>query len=305
MTVFSPINKSSDVTILTILKRSQIIEAWHQQFQIDITEEIGEQEEIYLYRCNQTNLMFFVPFDIAGSDKLYEQLEKYDWYYMPEKWEHNVALQDLENCQKVVEVGCGRGAFVERLCTKLKLDAQGIELNSNAVKYAQKKGIPVLKLDVHDFSIDMANYFDAVCSFQVLEHISDPYIFLESLIKLVKPGGNLIISVPNAESFLKRIENHLLDQPPHHMTRWSQKSFDSLTSIFPLRVKKFRIEPLATYHVDSYLSDQLFPMPKLILLEKITRRVSHHILKPILKNSSFLRNLIPGHTLYVCFEKLG
>jgi SAM-dependent methyltransferase len=297
--VFSPLNKSSDITLVNTFKKNQIVTDWQQQFQIDVAEEIGNHEEIYLYRCNQTRLMFFVPFEIAGSDKLYEQLEKYDWYYMPNKWEHDVALQDLNNCQKILEVGCGRGAFVERMQKEAKLDAQGIELNSSAVNYAQQRGIPVSRLDLYEFSTQKENHFDAVCT--------DPSLFLESLIRLVKPGGNLIISVPNSESFLKKIENNLLDQPPHHMSRWNQKSLESLTCIFPLVVKRFMIEPLAEYHIDFYLSTQLWQAPKILGLEKTASRVSHYILKPIikplLKNYSFLRNLITGHTLYVHFKK--
>ncbi|MCV3214642.1 methyltransferase domain-containing protein [Plectonema radiosum NIES-515] len=305
MTVFSPLNKLGYVTRLKNIQTTQIISDWKRVFQIDIAEELGEYEEICLYQCNQTKLQFFMPDNTVGSDKLYEQLEKYDWYYMPNKWEHDVALQDLQGCHKVLEVGCGRGAFVDRLCKEAKLEAQGIEINSSAVNYARQKGIPVSQINLNEFSHKMANQFDAVCAFQVLEHVSDPRLFLESLIQLVKPGGKLIISVPNSESFLQYCENNLLDQPPHHMTRWCQATFESLTSIFPLRLKQFRIEPLATYHVGWYISVQLSQVPKIRLLQSLAFRFGYQILQPVLKNSPLLRNFIPGHTLYVCLEKIS
>jgi 2-polyprenyl-3-methyl-5-hydroxy-6-metoxy-1,4-benzoquinol methylase len=303
--VVSPLNGSDDVNLLRTIQSKQLIQNWQNTFHIDITNEFQGQKQIYIYQCNQTKLQFFMPDNAVGSDRLYEQLEKYDWYYMPNKWEHDVALQDLEGCQKVLEVGCGRGAFVDRLCKEAKLEAQGIEINSSAVNYARQKGIPVSQINLNEFSNKMANQFDAICAFQVLEHVSDPRFFLESLTQLVKPGGKLIISVPNSESFLQYCENNLLDYPPHHMTRWCQATFESLTSIFPLRLQQFRIEPLATYHVDLYISTQLSRLPKIHLLQSLAFRFSYQILEPVLKNAPSLRNFIRGHTLYVCLEKIG
>ncbi|MCM0594202.1 MAG: methyltransferase domain-containing protein [Gloeotrichia echinulata IR180] len=301
MNIKSPLTQSRDVELVSTLSVKQLIDDWQQVFQINITDELCQHSEIQLYRCNQTKLLFFHPFDTAGSDKLYEQLEKFDWYYMPNKWEHNVAIQDLQGCEKVLEVGCGHGAFVERLSKEFKLDAVGIELNASAVKFALDKGIPVLKTDLDILSEQKAGYFDAVCTFQVLEHVSDSLGFVESMVKLIKPGGKLIISVPNSESFTKNASNNLLDQPPHHVTRWCEKTFESLTTIFPLENSKFRVEPLAKYHVDWYLSIQLYRLPQIRILRSLAFRFSHFVIKPILNNISIARNLISGHTLYVVF----
>ncbi|AFY36216.1 bifunctional 2-polyprenyl-6-hydroxyphenol methylase/3-demethylubiquinol 3-O-methyltransferase UbiG [Calothrix sp. PCC 7507] len=301
MNIKSPLTQFNDVELVSTLSVKKLIDDWQQAFQIKISDELYKHSEIQLYRCNQTRLLFFHPFDTAGSDKLYEQLEKFDWYYMPRKWEHDVAIEDLQDCKKVLEVGCGQGAFVERLCKQIQLDAVGIELNSSAVNFALNKGIPVIKTNLDSFSEHKASYFDAVCTFQVLEHVSDPFSFIESMLKLIKPGGKLIISVPNSESFSKYSPNNLLDQPPHHMTRWCQTTFDSLTTIFPLKVEKFRIEPLAKYHVEWYLSIQIYRLFKLKLIRRLALRSSNFFLRPILKNIPILRNPITGHTLYVVF----
>jgi 2-polyprenyl-3-methyl-5-hydroxy-6-metoxy-1,4-benzoquinol methylase len=301
--VVSPLTGSADVTLVKALDCERLITAWGKIYQVDVRDQFHGHEKIFLYKCNETGLEFFLPIDVAGSAALYEKLEKYDWYYMPEKWEHDVAVIDLKGCSQVLEVGCGKGAFVERLCRQAEFDAQGIELNRRAVRSGKSKGIPVHHAKIEEFANANPSCFDAVCAFQVLEHVPNPYVFLQSLTNLLKPRGKLIISVPNAESFIKLAQDNLLDFPPHHMTRWSEKSFASLGKILPLRLARFRVEPLALYHIDWYLSLNLSRVPRIRPLPGIAARVGERLLKPILKNWPFARNRIVGHSLYVCFEK--
>ena len=303
MTIHSPLSGSDDLKLLKSIKTSKLISDWKHFFQIDISNELDQYSEIYLYQCNKTKIQFFVPNNIFGSDKLYEQLEKFDWYYMPRKWEHEIALQDLSGCRKVLEVGCGRGAFVERMCKENKLEAQGIELNSNAVKYAQNRGIPVSSYDLYNFAEMEKHTFDAVCTFQVLEHVPNPKDFLEALTHLIKPGGKLIISVPNSESFPKYLENHLLDQPPHHMTRWCKETFECIAHILPIQLKRTEVEPLAKYHVSWYLDAHLSRFIKSPSIKRIAFQPLKLTIKPTLENFASIRNLFLGHTIYACFEK--
>ncbi|BAQ66183.1 bifunctional 2-polyprenyl-6-hydroxyphenol methylase/3-demethylubiquinol 3-O-methyltransferase UbiG [Geminocystis sp. NIES-3709] len=301
--IVSPLTNSENVTLLKTFPCNQLIQDWKKIFDIDITKELKNYPEIYLYQCNDSKLKFFMPFDIAGSDKLYEQLENFDWYYMLQKWEYDVAIEDLSGCFKVLEVGCGQGAFVDRLCKKHNIDAEGIELNSSAVEFGKKMGISIFDDNIHQLARKKSHSFDALCAFQVLEHIPDCFNFFDSMIKLLKTNGKLIISVPNSLSFPKYCESNLLDQPPHHMTQWNHETFEFITTIFPLKVKHFKIEPLAEYHINWYISIQLSRLPQIKLIQSISHRIAYKILKPILKLSQ-IRNLISGHTLYVCFEKI-
>jgi len=304
--IISPLTNLSDVTLIKTFDSQSLISDWKNVFDIDISEELHNHPKIYLYRCNKSSLKFFMPLDVAGSDKLYKQLEeKYDWYYMPRKWEHDVAIQDLDGCTEILEVGCGRGAFVERICKEIGANGQGLEFNKNAIIHAQNSGIPVTDRDIYQLAKETPHSFDAICTFQVLEHIPEVKKFLESLIQLLKPDGKLIISVPNNHSFTKHYHNDLLDQPPHHMTQWSVETFEFLTQIFPIKIENYRYEPLAEYHVNWYLSIQLSRLPKLGLLNRFLNKGVHVFVKPLLKQNDFLRKLIIGHTIYVCFHKLS
>jgi 2-polyprenyl-3-methyl-5-hydroxy-6-metoxy-1,4-benzoquinol methylase len=301
--VISPLTQLEDISLLETIPTHQLIEVWKQQLNIDITEELKGYEEIYLYKCNQTQLNFFLPLDIAGSDKLYDQLGKLDWYYMERKWEHDMAIKDISKEHKILEVGCGKGAFIKHLRQE-NFDAYGIELNLSAVEYAQKHNIPVKPINLYDLANEQPNSCDAVCTFQVLEHISDPKPFLEAMIKLLKPQGKLIISVPNHASFIRESENNIFEAPPHHMTQWMPQTFQSLSFILPIRLQKISYEPLAYYHIDWYISIFKYQHPK-FSLKGLTSRIIYQLLEPILKKSPFTRKQIKGHTMYAVFEKIN
>jgi SAM-dependent methyltransferase len=300
----SPLTKSNRIDLVDLLTVEKLIEDWKNVFSIDISEErISRYEKIHLFRCQDTQLLFYYPFDIAGSENLYNSLSRFDWYYMPGKWEHDVAAKSLEKCSRVLEIGAGYGAFIDRLVKDNFTEAIGIEQNKNAIKLAQEKDIPILDLTLDEISEKYREYFDVVCIFQVLEHATDPLEFLEKIIALIKDNGKIIVSVPNSQSFAQHDSNHLLDQPPHHMHRWNKQSFLSLSKILPIKLTKIRFEPLAKYHIDWFLNIQRSRVAKRRLTRKASIFVLNEILAPILKRSLVARKLVKGHTLYVEFAK--
>jgi 2-polyprenyl-3-methyl-5-hydroxy-6-metoxy-1,4-benzoquinol methylase len=303
MKLKSPLTGSSDITLLKTIVVDELIKKWNQSFDIDISPEFHEytSKEIYLYQCNQTKLKFFFPFDVAGSDKLYEQLQKFDWFYMPDKWEYKVALSNLLDCNDILEIGCAFGYFVQSALT-LGLNAKGIELNLAAVEVAKSNNLPVENLDLEDFAKIYPLSQDAICSFQVLEHISEPRQFIELCLQLLKPNGKLIFCVPNSQSFLK-YQYNLLDLPPHHMTQWQITTFQSLEKIFPIKLKRVIKEPLAKYHVNGYVNAysehfrSIYPLSK-IFFNRYTNRIYSQILQ------FGLRKFLTGQSLYIQFQKL-
>ena len=67
---------------------------WKNSFEIDITNELKDHTVIEKYKRNVTQLHFFKPDNIDGSGSFYESLQKFDWYYMPNKWEHQITLKN-------------------------------------------------------------------------------------------------------------------------------------------------------------------------------------------------------------------
>jgi 2-polyprenyl-3-methyl-5-hydroxy-6-metoxy-1,4-benzoquinol methylase len=247
----SPLNGSSDVALVESIATNQIINDWKTQFGIDITAELKGINCIEVLRCTQTDLVFFSPAGLAGSASLYGQLQRISWYYSEDKWEHKLAIGFLQAGSRVLEVGCGTGAFVA-LAKQAGFDIRGIELSAAAVETATSRGLPIILDDIARIADAEPGTFDAVCSFQVLEHVPNPRQFIEACVRAVRPGGLIVFGVPNGESFLKYTYD-LLDLPPHHMSRWSEKTFRSLSDYFPVKFKGVFFQPLAGWDRDRYI----------------------------------------------------
>ncbi len=201
--VCSPITGMTDVTLLRSIPAAEIIEIWQRNAGLDVTRDLKGHPRIDLYRCNLTGVKFFQPGDIFGSDSLYERLSRSsDEYYQQSSWEHRAALEDLADCKRVLEVGCGFGSFMKLLRNEAGIASEGIEINSVAVQAAQAEGLRVEQVALHDFAQRHAGEFDGLCAFQVLEHVPDLREFLVDCARLLKPGGKLVIAVPNDDSFI-------------------------------------------------------------------------------------------------------
>ena len=241
----SPLIDSDDVSIVKKHQTQEIVAIYKEVCGIDVADEFQNLTEIMEVRCNKTGLIFFTPEEITGSSHLYEQLQATgDWYYTPDKWEHRVALSAVSDCRNLMEIGCGEGSFIRSAMQK-GIQAQGIEINPEGVRIAQEKGLAVELLDLKDAALQYSGHFDAVCSFQVLEHVPNPGEFLSWQLQMLRPNGKLIACVPNEDSFLRHYFEPL-DYPPHHMSHWTEATFRNLEKFFPVKFVRCLKEPLDT-----------------------------------------------------------
>jgi hypothetical protein len=112
-------------------------------------------------------------------------------------------------------VGAPQADFVVRVRTEKGIPFEGYELNPSAVKAASLHNVELYLDTVESLAKAYPGKYAAVCSFQVLEHLTGPASFLKAAIALLRPAGRLILGMPpNMESFLRHQFN-LLDMPPH------------------------------------------------------------------------------------------
>lgn len=126
--------------------------------------------------------------------------------FMPRKFHRRcVALvtPHLQPGAAVVDLGCGQGTLLQHLQSlplNLKLSACDLSpvLVANSAKAAPKATVKVGDLEALPF----ANAeFDAAFATEVLEHLIPPDKALSEIFRVIKPGGWLLVSLPNRDWF--------------------------------------------------------------------------------------------------------
>ncbi len=114
-------------------------------------------------------------------------------------------------------------------------EVSGLEPVTEAVEYARSKGLDVYNSGIEDFDCVEERRFDVVTLLNVLEHLRDPAATIQNIkSKLLKPGGLLIIDVPNEFNDFQTIANkeYGLNQwwvcPPNHINYFTSKSVKQL-----------------------------------------------------------------------------
>jgi SAM-dependent methyltransferase len=299
--ISSPLVEGEPVLQESEISTEYLIKAYMDSLEIDISPYVGKYHTIKIYKCLTSGYRFYYPFDIGGDDKLYEQLLKNDWYYMPWKWEYDAGARWVNENDSVLEIGCGKGYFIQYLQEYKNANCVGLELISDKENMPEK--VSIKNIPVEDFSRNNSESFDISCSFQVLEHISNVKDFLNAQINCIKKGGKLIISVPNNDSFIKYDSSFILNMPPHHMGMWEESSLRELEKHFGIRLIDIQFEPLQPYHFDYYY-------------RTITREYRGFfaykwkklLYKTILKSTIHKRlerdaDHIKGHTIMAVYEK--
>jgi 2-polyprenyl-3-methyl-5-hydroxy-6-metoxy-1,4-benzoquinol methylase len=103
---------------------------------------------------------------------------------------------------RFIDVGCGAGLTVN-LAKQLGWNAMGLEIDPSAVRAARQIGLDILEGD-YDRLSDFEHQFDCIMCSHVLEHIHDPRDLLRKLKAAIKPGGVLLLTLPNSLSVVRR-----------------------------------------------------------------------------------------------------
>lgn len=208
---------------------------------IDIAECFDGHPTIGLYACSGTGYRFWRPAGIAGNEAFYRLLS-HAWqdYYRTTRWEYPHARAALRGVDRLLEVGCGRGYFLESVEGSAPY-ALGLELNTEAIEQR------VTRFAIEPMSLDdlaaRGDRFDAICAFQVLEHVTEPGAFLEAALRCLSPAGRLVLSTPDAAYQPLRDQADAFDLPPHHMGQFDKAAFRAIARQFGLEVVRLSSQP--------------------------------------------------------------
>lgn len=113
------------------------------------------------------------------------------------RWEF--AFTQIQAGSRVLDAGCGDGILGEMLIRRKQCDVVGLDISGHARGQAQQRGLECLACDISTerFPVEDAD-FDVVTMLCCLEHIFDPAHALREAARVVKPGGKVLVTLPNA-----------------------------------------------------------------------------------------------------------
>jgi 2-polyprenyl-3-methyl-5-hydroxy-6-metoxy-1,4-benzoquinol methylase len=148
---------------------------------------------------------------------------------------------------RLLDIGCGNGDFLVK-ARERGWTVSGIEFSGPGANFARSRG-----LDVKEGSFSELPYedgtFSVVTLLDVLEHLREPLKTLVSVKRVLKPGGVLIVRVPNTPFQLVKARVQRLTKgaafttmaTPLHLNHFDSKSLASALRMAGLRVK--RVDP--------------------------------------------------------------
>lgn len=125
---------------------------------------------------------------------------------------------------RLLDIGCASGHFLAMAAAR-GYDVEGLDVDERFVALAQAAGLKGVRQGVLDegFAREHQGAYVAVAIMEVLEHVADPLSFLGLCREMLKPGGFLLVSVPDNRRPTP-FGRDVWDFPPHHLTRWNPGS---------------------------------------------------------------------------------
>ncbi|MFT5437474.1 MAG: SAM-dependent methyltransferase [Ulvibacter sp.] len=138
----------------------------------------------------------------------------------------------------LLDIGAGTGDFL-KLAKENGWDVFGVEPNDGARNLAKQKN-----LEIYETMDRLSGQtFDVVTLWHVLEHLPDLEVITQQIESLIKPGGTLIVAVPNFKSFdAKYYKNYWAAyDTPRHLWHFSKTAMDQ---IFSSSMTLVKIKPM-------------------------------------------------------------
>ena len=119
---------------------------------------------------------------------------------------HALVLQQVAGAPRVLEIGCATGYMSQELMARGSA-VVAVEVNEQAAAIARARGIDVRVGSLED-ALRPAEIgsFDCVTFADVLEHVATPDTFLRNALTYLRPGGHVVVSIPNVAHWSVRFQ---------------------------------------------------------------------------------------------------
>lgn len=218
--------------------------------EISVTElfdtRFGIAGSFEVRRCLQCGLEQLFPLPAATELKhLYERYYNFsgergtlytnlrEWffssplYHLWMRLDEDISFQLRKGGGRLLDIGCNEGRTLKNYAGN-GFEVEGTELNETAADVARQAGFRVFTGPLEDFA--PAVPYDVAVLSNVLEHSLDPKAMLGSVRRLLKPQGQVWISCPNSQSWLRSIfgRRWINWHVPFHITHFSAEALRNL-----------------------------------------------------------------------------
>lgn len=196
-----------------------------------------------LAKCDRCGFVQVINTDMIPDYK-YDQT-----YFTNNKYKDNNALKKehlrrttllmkyCEGGKPVLDYGCASGEFVRFIAHRYKVE--GCDISAEAIAIAKNKNKSLSKkFWCISEPRDVEKKYSAICLWDVIEHLPNPYGTLLEIKKMMKNGGYILISTPNiGAKFATILKNKWpFMTPPEHLSFFSYKSIHKLAELLDMEV---------------------------------------------------------------------
>jgi SAM-dependent methyltransferase len=132
----------------------------------------------------------------------------------------------------VLDVGCGDGFHLDliRRYGDPGWTVEGVDLDRRAVEQARQRGLTVHQGSLEDLCLS-PNRYDVVYMIQTIEHVADPAAMLSAILRVLRPGGRLVLVTDNTDSIDARWFRRRYWGGYHFPRHWNLFNRKSLTRL--------------------------------------------------------------------------
>lgn len=164
--------------------------------------ECRECDLTFINRVVNDNRGFPVEVEVVAEPALAAKAAK-DFRDLKQNLRHS-GVADFRG-YRLLDVGCGIGTFLEGP-KREGWEVAGLELSLAAAAYAcEKRGMNVLGASIESPTGLPSCSFDVMTLFGVIEHLANPRGALAECLRLLKPGGFLVLQTPTEDGLIRRV----------------------------------------------------------------------------------------------------
>lgn len=195
---------------------------------------LGDEFNEYLnstYVRNTRQNNFTVQDEFFSANENYRNPD-YMYNYWSREMKQIIKLGKVKG--KILDIGCASGQFLDKFNDKF--EKYGIEV-SDLATIAKAKNINVSKDPIENLNFKN-DFFDVISAYALIEHLEDPFGFIDKITPWLKPGGLLVLGTNDINSLLNRYRKQYCQDfiPPEHIVLFSHNFYKNF-----LKQKGFRI----------------------------------------------------------------